>query len=85
MEDEKMCAGQMVGKIALASGLSEAFMDTLSSLSLDNAGEFSLRISTGLGRNGTIEPTLASTPSLFVALADRLACLASLVNLCVKN
>ena len=48
-------------------------------------GEFSLRISTGLGRNGTIEPTLASTPSLFVALADRLACLASLVNLCVKN
>ena len=43
-------------------------------------GEFSLRVSTGLGRNGTIEPTLASTPSLFVALADRLACLASLVN-----
>ena len=69
-----------MGKWALASGLSEAFMDTLSSLSLDNAGEFSLRISTGLGRNGTIEPTLASTPSHFVALADRLACLASLVN-----
>ena len=48
-------------------------------------GEFSLRISTGLGRNGTIEPTLASTPSLFVVLADRLAYLASLVNVCVKN